>query len=651
MNETDASRVWKNHAVVYLLSIIQLWPALSLRASEPPAVGTSIFKASDAPGWTALFDGETLDGWVQKNGTATYRVVAGTIVGRTAQGSWNSFLCTEKQYDDFELEFDVKVDAGLNSGVQIRSKTRDKTIGKGPNNAAGRVIGPQVEIESSGRDGAEAGYVYSEATGRGWLTPKGRLIPHKHFRDGQWNHYRIVARGPRIRTWINGVSIEDLTDEVAYAEFPRGFIGLQVHRISPGRGPYEVAWRNIRIRELDAKAGRVYFPPPDSQGGWRTATTAEEVRRLAGLDLEKLNDVFADYSQSTKNGGLLVVRHGWLAFEKYFGYGCRDATPNLGSCGKSFTSIAVGILMREHPDLFPDGLDQKIFTPTYLPPEAFPLSDPAKAEIKLGQLLAFSAGIRGNNPGFSRGRRVILDPPGPDGWQAMVDAVAVGKRDISINGLNTSTATLWCEPGGGYSYATASAHLASMIVRHVSGMELEPFVRTRLADPTGWGPFTYAYKHAKEVTHTPGGGGIALRATDVLRFCYLLLHEGRWQDRQLVPAEYVRHCGHKSPYNPHAPYSLQFDVNSDGHVTGLPRDAFWKTGSGGHVLYIVPSLDLVVWKLAGRDNQYKESNTGVPMPSESVKGGQSRRDWKATGRMSSMRLLQRIVDALVPPAK
>jgi CubicO group peptidase (beta-lactamase class C family) len=658
MNETDAPRVWKNHAVVYLLSIIQLWPALSSPASEPTKVGTSIFSfvsvpkfTDQAPGWTALFGGETLDGWVQKNGTATYRVVDGTIVGRTAQGSWNSFLCTEKEYGDFELEFDVKVDAGLNSGVQIRSKTRDKTIGKGPNNAAGRVIGPQVEIESSGRDGAEAGYVYSEATGRGWLTPKGRLIPHKHFRDGQWNHYRVVARGPRIRTWINGVSIEDLTDEEAFAEFPRGFIGLQVHRIGPGRGPYEVAWRNIRIRELDVKTERVYFPPPDSQGGWRTAITAEEVCRLAGLDLEKLNDVFVDYSKSTKNGGLLVVRHGWLAFEKYFGYGCRDATPNLGSCGKSFTSIAVGILMSEHPDLFPDGLDQKIFTPTYLPPEAFPLSDPAKAEIKLGQLLAFTAGIRGNNPGRSWGRRVILDPPGPDGWQAMVDAVAVGKRDISINGRNTSTATLWCEPGGGYSYATASAHLASMIVRHVSGMELEPFVRTRLAEPTGWGPFTYAYKHAKEVTHTPGGGGIAVRATDMLRFCYLLLHEGHWQDRQLVPTKYVRHCGRKSPYNPHTPYSLQFDVNSDGHVTGVPRDAFWKTGSGGHVLYIVPSLDLVVWKLAGRDNQYQKSNTGVPMPSGSVKGGKSRRGWKTSGRISSMELLQRIVEAVVTPER
>jgi CubicO group peptidase (beta-lactamase class C family) len=392
-----------------------------------------------------------------------------------------------------------------------------------------------------------------------------------------------------------------------------------------------------------------YFPPPDSEGGWRTATTAAEVGQRAGLDLPKLEAVFAEYSASTKNGGLLVVRHGWLAFEKYFGHGCRDATPNLGSCGKSFTSIAVGVLMAEHSELFPDGLDQKVFTPAYLPPEAFPLSDPAKAEIKLGQLLAFAAGIRGNNPGIVRDRHVILDPPGPDGWQALVDAVAVGKRDIAINGRNTSTATLWCRPGEGYSYATASAHLASMIVRHVSGMELEQFVRTRLAEPMGWGPFTYAYKNASQVTHTPGGGGIGVRATDMLRFCYLLLHEGRWQDRQLVSAEYVRHCGWQSPYNPHTPYSLQFDVNGDGHVAGVPRDAFWKSGSGGHVLYVVPSLDLVVWKLAGRDNQYQQSNTGVPMPEASRQGGRQRRTWKATSRLDSLDLLRKVVEAAVTP--
>jgi hypothetical protein len=199
--------------------------------------------------WTALFNGKTLDGWIQHNGTATYRVEDGAIVGRTAQGSPNSFLCTEKDYGDFELEFEVKVDNRLNSGVQIRSKTKQQPAGKGKNQKAGRVNGPQVEIEASGGGGAEAGYVYGEATGRGWLTPKARLKPHKHFRDGEWNAYRVVAKGPRIQTWINGQPIEDLTDEAIYKTHAEGFIGLQVHGIGKSAGPYEVAWRNLRIRE------------------------------------------------------------------------------------------------------------------------------------------------------------------------------------------------------------------------------------------------------------------------------------------------------------------------------------------------------------------------------------------------------------------
>ncbi|MCA9190164.1 MAG: DUF1080 domain-containing protein [Planctomycetales bacterium] len=214
-------------------------------------LGVLVSSAQDATQWTELFDGKTLEGWVQKNGTATYIVKDGSIVGTTVEGSWNSFLCTEKEYGDFELEFDVKVDNKLNSGVQIRSTTRKETIGEGPNRAAGRVIGPQVEIEASGADGAEAGYVYLEATGKGWMTPEDRLKPHKHFKDGEWNHFRIVAAGPRIQTWINTSKIEDISDEEAYSEYPRGFIGLQVHRIQPGVGPYQVAWRNIRIKESD----------------------------------------------------------------------------------------------------------------------------------------------------------------------------------------------------------------------------------------------------------------------------------------------------------------------------------------------------------------------------------------------------------------
>ena len=140
----------------------------------------------------------------------------------------------------------MKVHDRLNSGVQIRSQT--KTVGKKSTAKFGRVNGPQVEIESGP---AEAGYVYGEATGRGWLTPKARLKPHSHFQNGQWNKYRIVAKGPRIQTWINGEMIEDLLDEKIYETHPRGFIGLQVHSIGKGQGPYDVAWKNIRIKIYD----------------------------------------------------------------------------------------------------------------------------------------------------------------------------------------------------------------------------------------------------------------------------------------------------------------------------------------------------------------------------------------------------------------
>jgi len=189
-----------------------------------------------------LFDGETLDGWTQRNGTATYRVEDGAVVGKTTEGSPNSFLCTDKDYGDFELLFEVKVDNELNSGVQIRSQTRG-----GP---MGRVNGPQVEIESSGDNGAEAGYVYGEAAG-GWMTPEDKLIPHKHFKDGDWNAYRVLAVGPTIKVWINGELISDLTHEEKFKTHPKGFIGLQVHGIPKGAGPYEVRWRNIKLREIE----------------------------------------------------------------------------------------------------------------------------------------------------------------------------------------------------------------------------------------------------------------------------------------------------------------------------------------------------------------------------------------------------------------
>ena len=207
------------------------------------SVGCATTGADD--GWTDLFDGKTLNGWIQKNGLATYRVENGTIVGRSAVNSPNSFLCTEKDYGDFELSFDVKLfDAALNSGVQIRSQTKAPEGGE----KFGRVNGPQVEIAAGGADGSDSGYVYGEACG-GWMSPDGTRDLHKAFKLNEWNSYRVVAKGARIQTWINGQQIEDLVDEAKLASHPKGFIGLQVHGVGD-KGPFEVAWRNIKIKPL-----------------------------------------------------------------------------------------------------------------------------------------------------------------------------------------------------------------------------------------------------------------------------------------------------------------------------------------------------------------------------------------------------------------
>ena len=203
---------------------------------------------------TSLFDGKTLNGWTQLNGTADYRVEKGTIIGKTKEGSPNSFLCSDKLYGDFELQFQVKLISNeLNSGVQIRSQCKELTDKeKDRGDKHGRVNGPQVEIEATKEKGAESGYVYGEALG-GWMTPKSDLTPHKHFKNGEWNQYRIVAKGPRIQTWVNGNQVSNLTDKEKHKSHAKGFVGLQVHSIKKGSGPYEVAWKNIKIKELGKK--------------------------------------------------------------------------------------------------------------------------------------------------------------------------------------------------------------------------------------------------------------------------------------------------------------------------------------------------------------------------------------------------------------
>lgn len=213
--------------------------------------------------WVDLFNGETLEGWSVHSGYANFRVEDGAIVGTAVKGSPNTFLCTNKEYADFILEFEVKCDPRLNSGVQVRSH-----IAKDPmffvfRRADGRprqlvippdrVYGYQVEIASA--ETGTSGGIYDEAR-RGYFLADVSENPAagKAFKDNQWNKYRIECKGSSIKTWINDVPCADLRDSLD----AKGIIGLQVHGLGRDFFPYQVRWRNLRIRELNsADIGRL----------------------------------------------------------------------------------------------------------------------------------------------------------------------------------------------------------------------------------------------------------------------------------------------------------------------------------------------------------------------------------------------------------
>jgi quinoprotein glucose dehydrogenase len=201
--------------------------------------------------WFDLFNGKSLDGWVHLNGLHRYTVEEGSIVGRTVPGSQNSFLCTKEQFGDFELELDVMVDSITNSGIQIRSQVRPFTVGEGYDMRAGRVNGPQVEMQRNRRKGTPTtGLIYGEALGTGWLSSEQKIQNGHHFLYNEgWNKLRIVAKGPRIQTWVNGNVVEDLVNDDVYRTHSQGFIGLQMHGIDDGR-LYTMRWKNIRIKPI-----------------------------------------------------------------------------------------------------------------------------------------------------------------------------------------------------------------------------------------------------------------------------------------------------------------------------------------------------------------------------------------------------------------
>jgi hypothetical protein len=157
-------------------------------------------------------------------------------------------------FKDFELQFEVKVDDELNSGVQVRSHLA-KEGDPAPEGSkggkplpAGRLYGPQCEIAGNGT----AGDFYDEARRGTWwsILTKTEAVrtdaAKAAFKKGEWNHYRIVVQGDHYQSFVNGVKTADFHQ----SGDPEGNIGFQVHGIKKGSGPYTVRWKNVKFKAL-----------------------------------------------------------------------------------------------------------------------------------------------------------------------------------------------------------------------------------------------------------------------------------------------------------------------------------------------------------------------------------------------------------------
>ena len=352
-------------------------------------------------GWQNLFNGKNLNGWKQLNGKAKYEVKDGAIVGTSTLNTPNSFLTTEKDYGDFILELEVMVDDKLNSGIQIRSESK-------PDYMNGRVHGYQVEIDPSAR-GWAAG-IYDEAR-RGWLYP-GDLNPlaKTAFKNNQWNKYRIEAIGNTIQTFLNGIPIAHLIDDMT----PKGFICLQVHSINkPEQDGTQVKWKNVRIKTDNIKLSpsaniRIvntipnYLSPSEAAQGWKLlydGKSADQWRAYGGTDFPQKRWSFKDgtisvaKSDGSETGNDLVTREKFgPGFEFEFQFKLTEGANSgvkyfvnegLDSKGKSGLGLEYQVLDdAKHPDAKMGVVGNRTLASLY---DLIPAEKPGNSVKKIGE--------------------------------------------------------------------------------------------------------------------------------------------------------------------------------------------------------------------------------------------------------------------------
>jgi CubicO group peptidase (beta-lactamase class C family) len=348
-----------------------------------------------------------------------------------------------------------------------------------------------------------------------------------------------------------------------------------------------VLWTCL-LRPMSARTGPA---PADIGDGWNIATPAAE-----GLDAAALNrSINALFDAPLNLHAVLVQRHGRLVAETYQGgkdrsvYALVSTRQSFGpavkqdvrSIGKSVTSLLYGIALDE-------GRVPAMSTPVLAAyPALADLATPEKNRITIDDLLNMANGLRWQEGGSGVNDELRLY------WKNDIP------RYVLSHGVATAPNTAFNYNGGG------TAILADLITRGAE-QPLDAYARRRLFGPLGIRDWEWvADMHGRPMAFN----GLRLRPRDLLKIGRLVLDDGRWQGRQVVPAAWIQQ-------------SLQPRFTTEvrnyryGHQwwsgvaswKGKPMPWFAGFGNGGQRLYLVPDLDLAIVTTAGA---YDEDATAI----------------------------------------
>ena len=372
-------------------------------------------------------------------------------------------------------------------------------------------------------------------------------------------------------------------------------------RASPGRDCAEATLESPdSVDETNSAAG--YFPPPESQGGWRKLDNAESVRRLGGMDVDKLKKLKEWLLKSdNRDFAAVVIRRGHLVLEVERGNSAKTDSRRVASVSKAVCATVLAIASEQsRQGKTPNKMtfDDRAFD---FIPEAQPLSDPRKARITVKQLLNHTSGITPEATGARN--------QGP--W-----------KHVLGHDRDPHTELLAFDPGTRCGYSSFALYHASLVCENVTGKPYDQFAIESLFKPIGC-------EHWWFQQFEGGGDGygrhpshaLGMPARDLARIAYCMLQDGRWKSQQVIPKWFVDETA--QPTHSVQGQEMRFKINAatfshgwelparltgaggtpSGH--GIPADARYKPGSGGQLIAFVPSLDLVVARQTGSSGPWE----------------------------------------------